>query len=76
MSGTFLEKIIEKKREDLERNKLSPCFSFHKKEKSSQIFSDALRKSHLSVIAEIKRASPSKGVISASLDFFGPYRSG
>jgi len=70
--GMFLDKIIAEKREELEqRQKTIPLPELEAviKEKPSPLdMAAALRGDSLCLIAEVKRASPSKGVLSPNLD--------
>jgi len=62
-----LERIIETKRCEVERLKMDPPIS-PGDGKTKQTIHDALGERGLSVIAEIKRASPSKGAIKLDVD--------
>ena len=69
----FLETILSEKRREIAAAKLQQPLALLKERVSALPaalpFSDALRAhSHPAIIAEIKRASPSKGVIRADLD--------
>jgi indole-3-glycerol phosphate synthase len=68
----FLDKIVAQKREELEqRQKITPLAELEAaiKEKPSPLdMAAALRGDNLRLIAEIKRASPSRGVLSPNLD--------
>jgi indole-3-glycerol phosphate synthase len=60
---SFLDNILAQKRSELSALR-SRAGSFHKRSSPKRPFIKALDKSpHLAVIAEVKRASPSKGVI-------------
>jgi indole-3-glycerol phosphate synthase len=69
----ILEKILESKKEEVRLLKKQYSISsfesmeFFKKLKLSLI-KNLKNKSHLSIIAEIKKASPSKGVIKKDFD--------
>lgn len=65
---TFLEKIIDKKKQEIAQRKLqadgkytrtNPIYSLHEKVQAAD---------HISIISEIKRASPSKGPIQMDMD--------
>ncbi|MEK4299957.1 indole-3-glycerol phosphate synthase TrpC [Oceanobacillus sp. FSL W8-0428] len=65
---TFLEKIIDKKKQEIAQRKLqvdgnytrtNPIYSLHEKVQAAD---------HISIISEIKRASPSKGPIQMDVD--------
>lgn len=68
----ILEKIATQTREDLQKRKrevsLRDLESFRGYEKSKKNFAAALRNDSVSIIAEIKKASPSKGVIRHDFD--------
>ena len=72
MKGMFLDKIVAEKREEIEqRQKTVPLPELEAaiKEKPTPLdMAAALKGDSLSLIAEIKRASPSKGVLSPDLD--------
>lgn len=68
----ILEKIANQTREDLKKRKREISFrdleSLIGYEKDRLNFSEALRSDSVSIIAEVKKASPSKGVIRADFD--------
>ncbi|MCP3967916.1 MAG: indole-3-glycerol phosphate synthase TrpC [Lentisphaerae bacterium] len=59
----ILEAIIEKNREELELKKQNYPIDLEGKLANGKLFHDALSKPGLNVIAELKPASPSKGII-------------
>lgn len=63
---TFLADVLEAKRLEVARLREDPSVVVRRE--GSGAFAQALRADGLSVIAEIKRASPSKGVLAADLD--------
>ena len=72
MRGMFLDRIVEHKLEELEqRQKIVPLPQLKaaiEKKPSPLGLATALRGDSLRLIAEVKRASPSKGVLCANLD--------
>ena len=72
MKGMFLDKIVAEKREEIEQRQQTvplPELEAAIKEKPTPLdMAAALKGDSLSLIAEIKRASPSKGVLSPDLD--------
>ena len=68
----ILDKITNQTREDLKKRKREVSFrdleSFQGYEKERLPFADALRGDSVSIIAEVKKASPSKGVIRDDFD--------
>ncbi|MGM0506650.1 MAG: indole-3-glycerol phosphate synthase TrpC [Bacteroidota bacterium] len=69
---TILDRIVEQTREDLQRRKKrlnwSDLDTFPRFERARRGFRSALIDGTLSVIAEVKRASPSKGIIREPFD--------
>lgn len=69
---TILDKIVHQTKEDLVKRKKKVSFQDFESFKAYQppriSFSDALQKNGVSIIAEVKKASPSKGVIREDFD--------
>ncbi|GIO23260.1 indole-3-glycerol phosphate synthase TrpC [Oceanobacillus sp. J11TS1] len=60
---TFLEKIIDKKKQEVAERKLQTDSNYVRNNPIYSLYERVRGADHLSVIAEIKRASPSKGAI-------------
>lgn len=71
-TDTFLDRIIGRTRRDLPQRKLDTPLAVLERRAAERAtplpFEQALRSAPLGIIAEIKRASPSKGVIAARID--------
>jgi len=71
-TGTYLDKILDRKRQDLLAAKAAVPLAEVKKRAAAQPlaldFRKALNAPGIQVIAEVKKASPSKGVMAATLD--------
>ena len=66
MTKTILDKIVDNKKQEVEREKKDKPVSLLKERISQQKplnFAEALRDKGLKLIAEVKKASPSKGVL-------------
>ena len=76
MSATFLDKILTVKREKLERQKRETdiaalkeqAFAVRQNAGSHRLRAALSRADRTNIIAEIKRASPSKGIINGTID--------
>ena len=76
MSETFLDKILAIKREKVEAQKREtdihalkePAFAVRQKSEDHRLRTALSQKNRTNIIAEIKRASPSKGIINDTID--------
>ncbi|WP_188207518.1 indole-3-glycerol phosphate synthase TrpC [Alkalibacillus aidingensis] len=69
MTETILDRILQKKRDEVEQMKKDACVTDNSiNKKAPSLHQTLLTTEHLSVIAEIKRASPSKGDINVGME--------
>ena len=76
MSGRFLDKIMLRRRQDVEQIKPSidcrklreEAFKLRSQKQPFRLFESLSDQARINIIAEIKRASPSKGVINNHVD--------
>src|SRR5215212_6397951 len=76
MSGRFLDKIMLRRRQDVEQMKRSvdsgklreKAFNLRSREQPFRLFESLSDQTRINIIAEIKRASPSKGIINDQVD--------
>lgn len=65
---TFLEKIIDKKKQEVAERKLQSSGKYTRKHPIYSFHDSVQAANHMSIIAEIKRASPLKGAIQMDVD--------
>jgi indole-3-glycerol phosphate synthase len=71
MARDFLSEILRAKRAEIEKRKISNPLVFDRAEAvSRRSFVEAISRPGINLIAEIKKASPSKGVLKTDLDPF------
>ncbi len=68
MTGTILDKIIAAKRMRIEATKRNARLDIEHRTANAFRFSESIKKKRPAIIAEFKRASPSKGVINYQID--------